>query len=81
MRLYLHQVRKELGMTVQDLAKESGYHRNTINAWERGYIAPNAVELIEWTQVLGYRVAVVPITPKKRTPSQRLQLKLELEKQ
>lgn len=57
-------------MTVDTAAKESGYAKNTINAWERGYLAPDTVQLIGYLQALGYKLCMVPLAARRPSAAQ-----------
>lgn len=60
-RHYMHTLRKQMGMSQRDIAAESGYAVNVINAVERGYLAPDFIQLAEIATCLGMRVALVPM--------------------
>lgn len=60
MRHYLHSLRKQFGLNQEEAAAQTGYSKGTINAWERGYLAPDFIELAEWASIFGMRLALVP---------------------
>lgn len=59
LRHCLHRLRKEHGLTQSVASKELGYALSTINAWERGYSAPDFIQLSEWVGYFGMKLAIV----------------------
>ncbi len=59
-RLYLHQLRKQYGLSQSDAATQIGYGTAALNAWERGYTAPSFVQLTEWASIFDLQVLLTP---------------------
>jgi transcriptional regulator with XRE-family HTH domain len=49
--LKLRDARKELGMSVDDVSREIGVHRNTLLSYERGKVMPKADQLFELARI------------------------------
>ena len=80
LRLYLYQLRKEQGLSMEELAKSAGYGTKTVNAWEHGYSAPGIIELMTWCEALGYQLCAVPIGVKRdKHKYQEIEMQLKLE--
>lgn len=58
MELYkrLAELRRERGLTQDELAEEVGVSRQTVSKWERGLISPSGASLIALGQVYGISV-------------------------
>lgn len=59
-RLFLHALRKQHGYSTAQAAKELGYSTSSLNAWERGYLAPSFVQLTEWASMFDMQVLLTP---------------------
>lgn len=65
LRIYLRTLRIETGYSVKGLAKMMGYGESQLRGWEKGYIAPDSVQLIQWVEALDFKLCVAPILPRK----------------
>lgn len=62
LRQELKRTRKETGITCEQLAEITGYHRNSVHGWERMGRLPNLSGAVAWANALGFdlKVTLVP---------------------
>lgn len=81
LRAYLRSLRCGLGISVETLTAESGYSRTSIDAWEKGYRAPDFIQLQNWVQALGYEICVKPSVEGKISADRKRDIQMELQQQ